>query len=161
MLTDRAVVWGVATLVVATVLVSGPLVPGVSVATEPEPVDYGEGNATVAEVTLPATATVEDADYGAANYQLTVPAATVRFATLTGHPTLSYSLAIPTLNYSRTTTHFLDSSHTRFEATLQSDTLDSDRVSRDRYRARLSVVLRDSGGGRMVAQRNVTVEVAE
>lgn len=161
MLTGRAVVWGVATLVVATVLVSGPLVPGVSVATEPASVDYGEGNATVAETTLPATATIADADYGAANHQLTVPAATVRFGTLTGHPTLAYSVEIPALNYSRTTTHFLDSSHTRFEATMQSDTLQSSRISDDRYDATVRLVVRDSGGATTVARRNVTVEVVE
>lgn len=157
----RGVVFGTIGVILVTTLVSGPLVPGVSLTSEPERQSFGQGNATVAEVTLPATATFERANFGAENYHLTVPPTTVRFETLDGSPTLTYRLTIVALDYTRTTTHFLGpSTGERYRLTMRSDTFSLEAINQSSYDGQLSVVKRDSAGESVAAARNVTIEVS-
>ncbi len=157
----RGVVFGTVGVILVTALVSGPLVPGVALTSEPAQQAYGQGTATVADITLPESATFERASFGAENYHLTVPATTVRFSTLEGSPTLSYRLTIAGLDYTRTTTHFLGpSTGDRYRLTMRSDTFSLNAISQSSYEGRLSVVKRDSSGETVVASRNVTIEVS-
>ena len=158
----RGVVLGVAGVVLLTALVSGPLVPGVTLTAETDQTAYGVGNATVTDVELPRTATIERASYGAENYHLTVPPATVRFANIAGQPTLSYRLTVEVLDYVRTTTTFLDESNVpSYRLSMRSDTFSLDEISKTEYDARVSVVKRDSAGEAIVGARNITIRVEE
>ena len=58
----RSVVVAVSTLVVGVTLLSGPLVPGITLATEPEPVAFETGNVTVSEAEMPEKGSVESLD---------------------------------------------------------------------------------------------------
>ncbi|WP_276271502.1 hypothetical protein [Haloarcula litorea] len=157
----RAATFAVAGVVVAAALVSGPLVPGVTLTSERD-VTYGGGNATVASVSLPDRATLDSGSYGQDGYYLAVPPATVRFAALDGSPSVTYRLQIPDLGYARSTVHFLTGDvGGSYEATLRPDNLATETVRRDRYEGTVSVVVEDDAGRRRVAAGNVTVEVIE
>lgn len=157
----RGVVAAVATVVVVTALLSGPLGPGISF-TETPTVTYGEGNVTVSSASLPETAAFERGSYGSDRYHLTVPATSIEFTALDGGPILAYRIQIDSLNYSRSTTHFLDESITSpYELTMQSDDFEARQIQQDAYNGTVSVVVRDSAGERIVAERAITVEVAE
>ena len=158
----RAVVPGVVVVVAATAVAFGPLVAGVSLATEPQPALNDDGSLTIDSATLPDEATIEPASYGAANYYLTVPSSSVTFGSVTGQPTLVYTLRIRALGLQRSTTHFLDSSvGPQFEATMTTGTLNDDEFARERFDGELSLAVRNSSGQRTLVQRNVTVRVVE
>jgi hypothetical protein len=157
----RGVVAAVATIVVVTALFSGPLGPGISL-TATSSVTYGEGTVTVSSTSLPERATFEGGSYGSERYHLTVPATSIEFASLEGGPILAYRIEIDALNYSRSTTHFLDESITSpYELTMQSDDFDADQIQQNAYDGTISVVVRDSAGERTVAERAITIEVVE
>jgi len=156
------VVSGVVAVIVVTAIVSGPLVSGISVASESDVELGADGSLTIASVTFPETATIEAASYGAANAYLKVPAATVEFGSITGNPTLVYTLRIEALGLQRTTSHFLDSTYgPTFEATMATGTLDESALDQSQYEGTLSLSVRNGTGQRTAAQRNITVEVVE
>ncbi|WP_424003686.1 hypothetical protein ACOZ4I_05125 [Haloarcula salina] len=156
----RGVVAVVTLVVVGVTLLSGPLVPGVTLASEPEPLTLETGTVTVTDARLPANATIERGAYGAANYYLDVPPATVRLSSVDGNPTLVYRFTIDELGYTRTTNHFLDPETAEtYELTLASDTFRADEIEQERYDGTVSVRKRDGEGHADVATRNVTVRV--
>lgn len=156
----RAVTTAVTAAILGVTLLSGPLVPGVTVAQEPDPLTLETGNSTVADAQLPDRATLERGSYGAANYYIRVPPATVRFATLEGNPTLVYELKISELGYTRTTNHFLNaSSGNPYELTLRSDTFDESEITNETYGGSLTVIKRDDSGHNVIESQNITVEV--
>jgi len=158
----RGVVVAVTLVIVGVTLLSGPLVPGVTLASEPEPLTLETGTVTVSDVQLPANVTLEKGAYGAANYYLDVPPATVRLSSLDGNPTLVYRFAIDELGYTRTTNHFLnDDTGETYELTLASDTFQAGEINSERYDGTLSVSKRDGEGHAEIASRNVTVTVVE
>ncbi|KAA9398759.1 hypothetical protein Har1130_11135 [Haloarcula sp. CBA1130] len=158
----RAVITSVIAIILGVTLLSGPLVPGVTLATEPEPVALETGNVTVSEVEMPEKVTLEKGSYGAANYYLDSPPAHVHFSNLTGRPTLVYELTIEELGYARTTNHFLDeSTGNAYELTLASDTFTDGEIKRDQYNGTVTISKRDSSGHGVVATRNVTISVVE
>ncbi|MBV0900949.1 hypothetical protein [Haloarcula salina] len=158
----RGVVAVVTLIIVGVTLLSGPLVPGVTLASEPEPLTLETGTVTVGDARLPANATLEKGAYGAASYYLDVPPATVQLSSLDGNPTLVYRFAIDELGYTRTTNHFLnDDTAETYELTLASDTFEADEIDRERYDGTVSVSKRDGEGHAEVASRNVTVRVIE
>jgi hypothetical protein len=158
----RVVLSGVIAVIVVTAVVFGPLVSGISLADEDE-VDFGaDGSLTIASAQFPETATIEPAEYGAANAYLTVPATTVEFESLTGAPTLVYTLRIEALGLQRSTSHFLDDSYgPTFEATMASTTLEENTLDQSEYEATLSLNVRNGSGIRTAAEQNITVEVSE
>ncbi|WP_254274019.1 hypothetical protein [Haloarcula marina] len=158
---SRAAVLGVAIVVLVTAAVSGPLVPGVTLTTE-RSVAYGEGTANVSSATLPDRATLERGSFGQRGYYLTVPPGTVQFDALTGTPMLVYRLNIDDIGYTRSTVHFLDASVAeRYEVTMDADNFAPERIDRQTYRGTIGVVVEDSRSRRLVAERNLTVEVDE
>jgi hypothetical protein len=159
--TTRGVVAAVGTLIVVTALISGPLIPGVTLMGTQQPT-YGEGNATVASVEFPERATIERGGFGSESDYLVVPPATVHFEAFDGTPVLTYKIEIPALNYSRGTTHFLSpDTGARYEATLRSDSLDGLPEQPTQFDATLSVWIEASDGRSRVAEQNTTVEVVE
>ncbi|WP_336337883.1 hypothetical protein [Haloarcula brevis] len=158
----RAVVTSVAAVILVITLLSGPLVPGVTVASEPAPVELETGNVTVSAVEMPSQVTLEGGSYGAASYYLDAPPVRVQFSKLTGRPTLVYELRIEELSYSRTTNHFLDdSTGDTYDLTLASDTFTEGEIDRDQYNGTVTVRKRDGAGHGVVAARNVTIPVVE
>ncbi|NHX39088.1 MULTISPECIES: hypothetical protein [Haloarcula] len=158
----RAVVTSVTAIILGVTLLSGPLVPGVTLASEPESVALESGNVTVSTVEMPDEVTIEKGSYGAASYYLNVPPVRIQFANLTGRPTLVYKLTIEELGYTRTTNHFLDdSTGDTYDLTLASDTFTDGEIERKQYNGTMTVSKRDGAGHGVVATRNVTVAVVE
>jgi len=159
----RAIVPTVVGIVVLTAVAFGPLVSSVSLASEPTTVITNEGALTVESVTFPTEATVSPASYGAANAYLEVPPATVRFDSITGNPTLVYELHIEQLDYSFSSSHFLDAGEhgPTYDATIASMSVDESRLEKRRYPGVLTVGVRNSTGLRVAASQNITVRVTE
>ena len=158
----RAVITSVIAIILGVTLLSGPLVPGVKLASEPEPVALETGNVTVSAVEMPEEVTLEKGSYGAASYYLNAPPVRIQFSNRTGRPTLVYELTIDELGYTRTTNHFLDdSTGDTYELTLASDTFTDAEIERERYNGTVTVSKRDGSGQGVVATRNVTISVVE
>ena len=158
----RAVIISVTAIILGVTLLSGPLIPGVTLATEPEPVALETGNVTVSTVEMPDEVTLEKGSYGAASYYLDAPPVRIQFANRTGRPTLVYKLTIEELGYTRTTNHFLDdSTGDTYDLTLASDTFTDAEIERERYNGTVTVSKRDGSGHGVVATRNVTISVVE
>lgn len=158
--TERGVVYGVIGLVLATTLVSGPLVGAVDFTTAPEQRSFGSGNATVGDVSLPSSTEITSGRFGSGEYYVLVPDATLTVANVTGTPLLAYQFSIPALGYSRSTTHFVTSSDTgTYELSLKRDAIEPSRVENRSYDGTVTVFLRSNESERRLAERNVTVEV--
>jgi len=150
------------TVILGVTLVSGPAV-GLVDLTQPrfDPGNIGQGNATVSEVRTPATVQLKQG-LETESYYLETPDATIRVTAIQGRPTVAYKLAIPSMGYSRGTTHFLGPDDTGWVSlSLARDTLPGDRVSASSYEGTLSVTLRYNGTERVLSERPVTVEVVE
>lgn len=158
--TERGVVYGVLGLVLATTLVSGPLVGPVDFTTAPAQQSLGNGSATVDDVSLPANTEITSGRFGAGEYYVDVPDATVSLVDVTGTPLLAYQFSIPALGYSRSTTHFVTSSETgTYGLSLERDAFEPSRVEKQTYDGAVTVFLRSNESERRLAERNVTVEV--
>jgi len=158
----RAVVTSVIAIILGVTLLSGPLVPSVTLASEPESVALESGNVTVSTVEMPEEVTIEKGSYGAASYYLDAPPVRIHFANLTGRPTLVYKLTIEELGYTRTTNHFLDdSAGDTYALTLASDTFTDEEIEREQYNGTVTVSKRDEAGHGVVATRNITISVVE
>ena len=120
----------------------------------------GSGSASVSLVSAPETATLDPGRQGGDLYYLNVPDATVEIAQLRGNPTLTYSLAIDRLGYSRSSvTGLATVGEGEASLSLAQDTLREGRLTRDQYEGRLRLVLRGDGGEQVLSNRTVTVEV--
>lgn len=159
----RAVIPALVGFVVVTAVAFGPLVSGLSLASEPETDISGEGVLRIGSVEFPNNATIESASYGATNAYLSTPPATVRFESIRNNPILIYQISVPDLGYTMSTTHFLnaDDHGPTYEAALDPLSVSTSRVTKQQYTGELAIVVRDSDGRRVVARQNITVEVAE
>jgi len=159
----RAVVPAVVGIVVLTAVAFGPLVSGLSLASEPAPAIASEGTLAIESVEFPDNATISEASYGAANAYLSVPPAAVRFESITGNPTLIYKLRINETGQSVSTTHFLraDEHGPTYDATIDPVSVDESQYPNAQYTGELSIIVRDSDGRRVAASQNISVEVVE
>jgi hypothetical protein len=149
-------------VILGVTLLSGPLV-GVIDLTQPrvDTVGLGQGSATVDDVEAPSTARLERG-FQSDSYYLEVPDARIHVASITGRPTVSYKLALPAMNYSRGTTHFLSADDTGWVAvSIEQDTFRDDQVTASSYAGNLSLVLRYNDTERVLYDRPVAVEVTE
>jgi len=159
---ERATIWSVVGLVVVTTLVSGPLVGAVDLTTEPDRPALGSGSVTVDSVSLPDRATLTAGRFGADEYTLEVPDATVQITAVEGRPILVYRLSIPERGYTRSTTHFLSDRNTgAYSLSLAADTFVPSTVQNESYEGRLEIVVRANDSSRVVADRTIPVEVIE
>lgn len=159
---ERSAVAGVGIVILLTAVAFGPLVAGISLS-EPPTSQVGEeqGDVQIESVTFPMEATIESASYGAANYHVTVPAASVRIQSLSGSPILAYELTIASLGVQLSTAHFLDDgTSSPYELTMEPATLDRESLDEE-YTGEAAVVAIDSSGRRTVANQTVTVRWAQ
>jgi hypothetical protein len=158
---ERATVWGVVSLVVVTTLVSGPLVGAVDLTTEPE-MDFGTGSMTVDSVTLPDRATLSVGRFGAGEYTLRVPDASVEISAVDGRPLLVYRLSIRERGYTRSTVHFVSQKNVGpYSLSLSDDRFDRAEITNDSYQGRLEVIARANERSRVITAQQITVEVVE
>ncbi|WP_299268728.1 hypothetical protein [Halorientalis sp.] len=147
-----------AAIILVGTLASGPL----PLADQPtdRTNEIGTGSVTVGEIRLPATATLRQGQFGEDSYYLQVPAASVRFEGVEGRPVLTYKLEILDLGYSRESAFFLgpDTSE-RTQISMERDELAPGTVQNDSYAGVLRVIERAGEESRVVAERNVTVQV--
>jgi len=107
-------------------------------------------------------ATLTAGRFGAGEYTLRVPDATVAITAVEGRPLLVYRLEIDERGYTRSTTHFLSTESVgSYAASMSDDTFPPDTVNRTSYEGRLQVVVRANDTSRVVAERSTTVEVIE
>jgi len=158
----RAVVYAVTGLILGVTVLSGPAIGLIDLTTPRYDMSgLGEGNVTIDGIELPSSV-VLDRGYQSQSYYLTVPDARIRFVAIEGKPTVAYGIDVPALGYSRSTTHFLSDGTVGWTSlSLRQDTLSDDAVDAERYDGRLSLVLRDSDGKTVLANRTVAVEVTE
>ncbi|PSP39493.1 hypothetical protein BRC71_02710 [Halobacteriales archaeon QH_7_65_31] len=156
-------------VIAVTALVSGPATP-VDLTPDGSACDghvrSQVGNATTEIRSLPDSATLTQADYGARVWTLAVPPAVVTVSDVRGRPTLSYRIFIPELGRqvgSRAVVSRCTAG--RLSLTVGESTFSPDEVRPGEYNATVSVVYRGTDAGRQVertlARRNVTVVATE
>lgn len=149
-------------IVLATTLVSGPLVSAVDLTAEGSlsDADIGDGRVTVGDVTLPDRVVFERGEFGSGSYYLRVPPATAELGEIVGRPIISYQLSIDELGFTTSTVKVLSRSN---EGTIELEIDDSafarDRFENETFTGRLVVDVRYGGRERVIASKNVTIEV--
>lgn len=148
-------------VVLGVTVASGPVVGVVDLTTPRLDTDaIGQGTATVDAVDAPETARFDRA-VQSESYVLRIPDARIHIADIEGGPVVSYTLSIPEMGYSRTTTHFLDGTEEGWVTlSVEPATLGPDMVTQSSYDGELSIVLRGDEE-RVLLERNVTAEVSE
>jgi hypothetical protein len=147
-----------AALILVVTLASGPLALADRPAEQSNQI--GTGSVSISEVRLPATATLRQGQFGEDSFYVQVPAATVLFDGIEGRPILTYKLEISDLGYTRESAFFLGpDTGDRMQLSLERDELAPDDVQNDSYAGTLRVVDRTGEESRVVAERNITVEV--
>lgn len=158
--TSRLAVVSVVTAIVLLTVLTGPGVGLISVQESSPFDDPGilTGNATVTAVEFPENPTLSRSASG--QYVLRVGDAAVQLASVTGRPGVVYRIDVRYLAYSRTALTVLEpgSAGTR-SLKLPKATLAATSIERDRYPARLRLIVRGDGPSREVAATNVTVAV--
>jgi hypothetical protein len=157
---DRVVVAVTVAVILGVTVVSGPLV-GISL-TDDEAFAPGSGSVTASVESLPETATLTRANYGSGPYTLRIAATRLHVANVTGQPTVAYEVAVDGLNHSRTSVTFLDDSYDgRYDLTFAPSTLEPERVTQQEYNGTVRVYVYDERSDRLLAERNVTIEVQQ
>lgn len=158
---SKVAVYGTVAVIVATTLVSGPLVDAVDFTQErDETFDPNTGGATVTVLSTPDRARLDRGSFGAGAYYLQVPDATVRIADVSGQPILAYKIRIPELGYTRSTAHFIDEDNEgRMAVSIESDALPPDEIDRESYSGELLVVLRAGGSDEVLSRGPIPVDV--
>jgi hypothetical protein len=122
--------------------------------------DTGFGNVTVESVSLPDTVIFEQGDFGADSYRLDVPDANITFSNIHRKPILAYVVDVSALHYKRGKTYFLSSATPkRLTVSLKRETFGPDEVTAKNYSVQVKLLLRTNGTKRMLAKRNLTVEI--
>jgi len=156
----RGFEYAVVALLLAVVVLTGPLVGAVDLTHDSEMTGLGQGTVSVSSVSTTGSVDLKRGDYGAGTYYLSTPPARATVTAISGRPMLVYSIEIFGLNYKRSTTHFLSADDTGdLTLTITRDSLTSDTVENDSYDGQLRVLARTNGTDRLLHRRNVTVEV--
>lgn len=157
---SRLFVLATVAVIVSVPVASGPAVGLVDLTTSPLD-GIGSGSATIDDIEAPDNARF-DRGLASDSYVLKVPDARVHVAAIEGRPLVSYKLSIPTMSYSRATTHFLGPNDTGWvDVSIQSETFPASRIDRSSYEARLSLILRVNDTERTFHDSSITVEVTE
>jgi hypothetical protein len=162
--TVRGVVLGTLLIIAATLLASGPLVPGLDL-TESE-VEASGGptriNATVAQA--PTDSFVfREGRYGTDVYFLEAPGATIDVTSISGSPTVVYDVEIPALNTTLSTVTFLDPGTERGPIRLEFEapSVDSEDVTAESYPATVSIFTRVDSEKTVLYNASVEVSVED
>lgn len=155
----RIVAAGTVVLIVGVTIASGPLV-GLSLTTDAEEFEPGNGTINATVVSIPESATLEVAKYGVEGYYLRAESAELQIHDITGRPTVAYDIVIHELGYTRSSIVFLDSSFTGFyQLGFESTKLAADRITQDEYHATIRVVHTDEE--RILDETDIQIEVVE
>lgn len=137
---------------------TGPAV-GLLDVPDPAPAALGTGDASVEVVSVPETARLEAGTYTDV-HELLVPPVVADVSALSGAPTLTASVDLPRLGFTRSSVYILRSTG-RQTVRVRPTTFDAERIRNDSYPGRLRVVLRDGAGERVLVDRPIRVEVVE
>lgn len=148
----------VAVALVCFAAATGPAV-GLVAVPDPAPAALGTGDATVEVVSAPDTASLEAGTYSDV-YELAVPAVVVQVSAVSGTPTLTASVDLPRLGFSRSSVYAVRSTGRR-AIPVRPTTLDAARIRNDSYAGRLRVVLRGDAGETILVERAIRIEVEE
>ncbi|MFB6310747.1 MAG: hypothetical protein ABEH64_06130 [Salinirussus sp.] len=132
---------------------------GVVAIPDPTPAALGTGDVTLSVVSEPDGAQLR-ADRYTDVYQLHVPPVILDVEALSGAPTVTASLDLDRLGYTRSSVFTLRSTG-RKEIQVQPTTLDADRIRNDSYSGRLRLVLRSDAGDQLLVNRSIRIEVVE
>jgi len=151
-----------ALLVLVAAFAFGPVVPGLALSSSSQEYEPASGTVDVSVSELPETLTLERNGFGSGTYQLQSSAVATNVSAVSGNTLVVYDVRIPGLKYNKETYRILSPG---FEGTLTiratSDTVQPGNVDEESYAATVTVLVRSDVGSRVVATRNVTVEVVE
>jgi len=147
------------TLVLATLVATGPLV-GVT-AVGPSESGLGEGTATVEDVHLATPLSMTPGRFGTGVVYLRIPDAGVELSAVEGRSRLVYRVAVPALGFDRVGTRTIATGRTRAAVEMSDRAFAPAAVNASRYRARVTVRVQSFAIDRTVFDRNVTVEVRD
>lgn len=151
--------------ILVTVVVSGPLVPGITLTDHHEPRELaspnpGDGSVSLESVDVPDTLTLTKSWYGAGVYHLSFPDGHLTISNVTGEPLLVYRFQIDELNYVRGRTFFLSpESPTQLNVSLDRENFAPGRITKDAYDAEFVIIQRVNENDTVLYRENVTVTV--
>lgn len=157
---SRLAVYSTVAVIFAVTVASGPLVGAIDVTDRGyDSSGLGQGNVTVRAVEAPTTGQL-DSEFGAEEFYLKIPDATIRVENVTGKPIVSYRISIPGLGHTQAATHFLGESDAgAIQLSLAQQSFQPDAVTEDEYDGELSVLVRRNDQKRTVYSDSITVEV--
>jgi hypothetical protein len=147
------------TVVVGTLVLTGPLVGGYDASTAAT--ELGEGTATVETARLADSLSFSPGRFGTGVVYLRVPDAAVEFSSATGRSRLVYRVAVPALGFDRVGTAPVDSGTTDRRVGMGDRAFAPDSLDRGRYRVNVTVRVQSFAVDRTVLRRNVTVEAGD
>jgi len=148
-------------IVLVTLVLSSPLVHGVTLTEAGPPTTVGDGNATVSNVDVDTDSVhVSPGRFGTAVSYVRMPDATVDVTQVDGAPRLVYRFEIPALEIDHDATKVL-SSRGATTVRLGDVAVLPERLAVDRYDARVTVRVQSYTVDRVVYNESVTVEVRE
>lgn len=147
----------VALVVAVSLIATGPLI-GVD-ATGPQATEFGDGTASVADVSIETSALAVTAGrFGTDVDYLRIPAAVVRVDAVDGRPRLVYAVEVPALGVSHSDqVVFTDSGTYRLDPDDRA--FERGSLSNESYDATLTVRVQSFTESTTVYRENVTVEV--
>lgn len=159
---NRIALTGLTAIIVATAVISGPLIHGVDFTPQSEGLSPGSGTAEITVKSVPDTATITRSTSRNGEYVLQIPDSTVVVQNVSGTPLLVYKIQIRELGHTRGTTVFLNSSMTGRQAlTLDSSYFDESEISKSEYEGTITILLRSDAGEQQLHHGNVSIEVQE
>jgi hypothetical protein len=156
--------FGTAAVVLAVLVLSGPLVGVVDLTPESRgAAELGDGTANASVVGDPATdLVITPGRFGTNVSYLRIPPVAVDVDRVEGRPRLLYLVQVPRLDFERSVTHSLRGG-TDGRVTLRMDdrAFVTESIRNDSYRATVTVRVQSFDGTRTVYRRNATVPVRE
>lgn len=156
---SSTLLFAVVVLVVAVAF--GPAVPGLALSS-PHTYEPASGSVAVSVSAMPEGLTLERNGFGSGTYELQSSTVETNVSSVAGNPLVVYDVRIPELEYNKETYRILSPDVTgNLTIRATSDTIQPNQVTEESYAATVTVLVRSDAGSRVVAIRNVTVEVVE
>lgn len=148
-------------VVLVTLVISGPAVPGVSLTQSSQPTALGEGNATVTAVEIAESdVKITPGRFGTDVLYLRGPDANVQLEGVDGQPRIVYRIEIPALDVETATTRLL-AGPGKLTVRLDDRAFLPDQVDEERYDGELTVRIQSFSTDRTLLREQITVEVRQ